>query len=213
VVGAIDREQLERRVLDDMDAGSWERAVVGTIDGYGPEIVRYLHTLLRDPVMVDDAFSLFCESVWRGLPRFRRESTLRVWCYALARHARSAALRAGRRGGEVLGISEIESVRIAAANVRTRTAEYLRTGARARIEQLRARLDPEDQMLLVLRITRRFEWKDIARALADVDEPLDDATLARRATALRKRYQRVKDELRAAARAQPDDDVSTRSFD
>lgn len=203
-----DREQLERNILAAIDAGSWESAVAQTITGYGPEIVRYLHTLLRDPAAADDAFSLFCENVWRGLPRFRRESTLRVWCYALARYARSRALR-GQRRHDLLALSDVDSVRIAAANVRTKTAEYLRTDARARIDRLRTQLAPDDQMLLVLRITRQFDWKDIVRALADVDEPLDDANLARRAAALRKRYQRVKDELRAAVRAQPDDDGFT----
>jgi RNA polymerase sigma factor (sigma-70 family) len=197
VLGATDREQLERQVLATIDAGGVERAVVEIIEGYGPEIVRYLHTLLRDPTAVDDSFSVFCENVWRALPRFRRESSLRVWCYSLARHARSRALRDRKRDQRVAQC-DVRSIQIAADNVRTRTAEYLRTETRARIDRLRSQLDPDDQMLLVLRITRQFEWKEIARSLADVDEDLDDTELARRAAALRKRYQRVKDELRAA---------------
>ena len=122
-----------------------------------------------------------------------------MWCYSLARHARSRALRDRKR--DQRGVQcDVRSIQIAADNVRTRTAEYLRTETRERIDRLRAELEPDDQMLLVLRITRQFEWKEIARSLADVDEALDDAELSRRAAALRKRYQRVKDQLRAAMR-------------
>ena len=42
-----------------------------------------------------------------------------------------------------------------------------------------------------------MSWKDVARALAE--ERDDDATLTTRAAALRKRYERVKAELRELA--------------
>jgi RNA polymerase sigma-70 factor (ECF subfamily) len=84
--------------------------------------------------------------------------------------------------------------------VRSRTAEYLRSETKDKVDAIRAKLAPDDQSLLVLRVNRGLGWNDIARALAEPDEVLADKELVRRAAALRKRFQRLKDELRAAVR-------------
>jgi RNA polymerase sigma-70 factor (ECF subfamily) len=92
----------------------------------------------------------------------------------------------------------VPSIELAAAEVRAQTAEYQRSDAGDKVAQLRAALPPDDHALLVLRVNRKLEWNEIARALADPDEELAAADLARRAAALRKRFQRIKNELRAA---------------
>jgi len=83
-----------------------------------------------------------------------------------------------------------------AASMRTPTPEYLKTGARRRVAALRAGLAPEDRELLLLRVTRKLEWDEIARILGDAEAPTT-ADLARTSAALRKRYERLKTSLRA----------------
>jgi RNA polymerase sigma-70 factor, ECF subfamily len=68
-----------------------------------------------------------------------------------------------------------------------------------RVAKLRAELDPEDQTLLILRVNRQLPWRDIARIMTDEGDASDDDELKRRAAALRKRFERLKEELRAKA--------------
>ncbi|HUJ57524.1 MAG TPA: sigma factor [Kofleriaceae bacterium] len=200
MTGEAERARLERAIGDAWRARAWQDAATALIAGYGPEILRYLLALAREADTADEAFSQFCENVWLGLPSFRGESTFRVWAYAVARFAWTRTRRGARRRRRHVPLSEVPSVELAADAVRTRTAEYLRTDARDRVAELRARLDPDDHSLLILRVNRRLAWNDIARALAPPDEPLPEPAVAKRAAALRKRYQRIKDELRAAVR-------------
>src|SRR5262249_48514473 len=79
--------------------------------------------------------------------------------------------------------------------VRTETAPYLRTEVKDKLAEIRASLPPEDELLLVLRVDKRLEWKDIARVLRGGDVPADDTVLARESQRLRKRFQHLKDRL------------------
>jgi RNA polymerase sigma-70 factor (ECF subfamily) len=72
-----------------------------------------------------------------------------------------------------------------------------RVDRNARVAEVRtivAKLAPEDQMLLILRLNRRLGWNEVARVL---DGEGDEQALARRAAALRKRFERLKETLRA----------------
>jgi RNA polymerase sigma-70 factor (ECF subfamily) len=193
-----ERARVERAIHAAWQARAWDVAVAALITGYGPEILRYLIGLARDGDAADEAFSQFCENVCIGLPKFRGEATFRVWSYSVAHFAWTRYLRgARRRRARQVPLSEVPSVELAARAVRTRTAEYLRTDVRAHVDALRERLDPDDHALLILRVNRGLGWNEIARALAPPDEPLPEPAIARRAAALRKRFQRIKDELRA----------------
>lgn len=194
-----DKGVLEERIRTAWTAQDWAAAATALVEGYGPEILRYLLSLVRDATAAGDVFSQFCENVWVGLPRFRGESSFRVWAYALARHAWFRLLRDPHRKQERrIQLSDVPSVQLVADNVRSRTAEYMRTETKDKIDEIRAKLPPDDQSLLVLRVNRGMGWNDIARALAEPDEVLEDTELTKRAAALRKRFQRLKDELRAA---------------
>jgi RNA polymerase sigma-70 factor, ECF subfamily len=196
-----DKAALEERIRVAWAAQTWEAAATELIAGYGPEILRYLLSVVRDSGAAGDVFSQFCENVWVGLPKFRGEASFRVWAYAVARHAWYRLLRDPHRKKERrIQLSDVPSVQLAANNVRSRTAEYLRSETKDKVDAIRAKLAPDDQSLLVLRVNRGLGWNDIARALAEPDEVLADKELVRRAAALRKRFQRLKDELRAAVR-------------
>ena len=83
------------------------------------------------------------------------------------------------------------------AAARSRTAPWQRTDVKDQFRALRARLDDDDQTLLVLRVDRGLAWRDVARVFVGVDA--NDAAVDKEAARLRKRFQTLKDELRAQA--------------
>ncbi len=66
--------------------------------------------------------------------------------------------------------------------------------------RLRQSLDPEDQAMLILRIDRRMSWSEIGAVMLGVDEPRNEAALARKATAVKKRFEQVEADLKRLAR-------------
>jgi RNA polymerase sigma-70 factor (ECF subfamily) len=187
------------------DAQQWAEAATLIVQRYGRELLSYLVAIARDETDGSEAFSQFTEDLWRGLPRFRWQSTARTWCYALARNALFRIRRRGRRSAAAVPLSEVPELEHAAAQVRTTTLTYLRTEVKDEIAALRERLSPDDQALLILRVDRKLEWLDVARALADEDVELTDSDLARRSAALRKRFARIKAELKKLLRDRPRD--------
>ncbi|HZZ86557.1 MAG TPA: sigma-70 family RNA polymerase sigma factor [Anaeromyxobacteraceae bacterium] len=184
-------ENLETRVRQRLSAGDPDTAATLAIREMGPEVLGYLRAVLRDETDASDAFSLFAESTWRGLPGFRSEASLRTWLY---RVAWSAALRLVRdpyrARRELLPTSAASRL---AASVFASTAQRAEE-ERTAVQELRARLTPEEQSLLVLRLDRELSWREVAEVLAEEDAPkLDEA-------ALRKRFERVKEKLGRLAR-------------
>jgi len=196
------RLRLEGEVKSQCEAGDWDGAATAILRGFGSEIFAFLVAVERSEAEASDTFSDLAEAVWRGLPSFAWESSVRTWTYAVARNlarrrARDAA-RQGRRGPRA-GESALDAV---AAQVRTETAGFLRTEKRTRLQLLRDSLPPADRMLLILRIDRKLPWNDLATVLheGDDDAPLDPQALARESTRLRQRFQWLKDKLRKMAR-------------
>ena len=185
--------EVEEKVRAACEAKRWEEGVTLALSGYGPELMSYLVALVRDAADADDAFGTLAETLWRSLPSFRWESSLRTYAYALARSAAMRILRDGRRRvrSEPLSSPSVEAV---VADVRSRTATFLRTETKRKVDELREALDPEDRTLLILRVNRGMSWKEIAEVMGEEGD--DRASVDRRAAALRKRYERLKEELR-----------------
>jgi RNA polymerase sigma-70 factor (ECF subfamily) len=196
------RARLESDVRSLCEARDWDAAATAILRGYGPEVFGFLVAVHRNEAAANDAFSDLAEAIWRSLPSFAWQSTVRTWTYAIARNVsrtrKRDAARHDRRAPRD-GESALEGV---AAKVRTETAAFLRTEKKTRLQALRDALPEEDRMLLVLRIDRGLAWNDLARVLHEGDEDavLDDAALAREAARLRKRFQLVKDRLRELAK-------------
>src|SRR5579863_4872863 len=162
-------DETEARML--CERGEVDKAATWVLHTYGPEVMSYLISLEPVPDEARDVFSEFCVGLWEGLPRFRFECSLRTYCYVLARRQWALGLRRrGRRRAEVPLTAEAEAV---VEQIRTSTAEYLRTDARERLRKLRETLDEKDHTLLVLRLHRQLEWPEIARVLSD-DATRDD---------------------------------------
>ena len=191
------RAELERGIQARHAAGEHDVATTMAIETYGPELYGFLQALARDEDLAAEAFSTFAEDLWKGLPKFRWESSLRTWCYALARNALHRVRRdPARRPQRNVPLSHVGSTMSGlAAAMRTATAQHLRTDVKDRFAELRARLDPEDHALLILRVDRKMSWRDIARAMQG--EETED--VEKRAAALRKRFERAKNLLRDLA--------------
>ena len=94
-------------------------------------------------------------------------------------------------------LSDVPSVLAVVEAVRTTTALHLRTEIKDAFAKLRDALEPEDHMLLGLRVDRRMAWNEIARVLGSDPDAVD-----KDAAALRKRFERLKKRLRELARDQ-----------
>jgi RNA polymerase sigma-70 factor (ECF subfamily) len=203
---------LESRIRGLHQAGDLQAAATCALEGYGPEIFGCMVGLLSSDQDAEEAFAEFAEDVWVGLPGFGWRSSFRTWAYVLARNA-VRRLRgsgpAGLRRAERLSRSpDVERLEVL---VRSVTRPYLRTEVKSELTLLRESLDTEDQLLLILRLDKGLSWREIAVVFAGdpaaaegggeqaAGDQLDDASVERRAAALRKRFQVLKDELRARA--------------
>ena len=182
---------LERKIGELLATGDVRAAATETIRGFGPAVVRFLRSSLRDEDDAADAFSRFAEKLWRSLPSFRGECSLRAFCYRVAwseaEHVRGDAYRKRRvrlRSGIAARLAE--EVRASSEAGRERRAE--------RFAELRAALQPHEQSLLALRIDQELSWREIAHVLAAGGEP------AVTEAAVRKRFERTKDKVAAMAR-------------
>jgi RNA polymerase sigma-70 factor (ECF subfamily) len=188
-----DGDAAEDRILRSLDAGALGDAATSALRAYGPGIFAYLVAVLRDRQMAEETFADFGEQLWKGIAGFRRECPFRAWAYRIAWCSAVHALRDPyRRRGRRLETREVSEI---LEPIRTRTARWLETHSKSQLEELRASLEPEERALLILRLDRRLSWREVARALAeDGAEPATDAVL-------RKRFERIKERLRALAEA------------
>jgi RNA polymerase sigma-70 factor (ECF subfamily) len=181
-------EQELRRLAED---GRVTDAATRAIEGYGGELLGYLCAIAPSTSEAEELFAELCERLWRGLPQFRWTSSFRTWAYAIARNLVRDSHRRRKRA-PIVALDDASEIAEKAIAVRTTTMMYMRTETKKRFDELRAALEEDDRTLLVLRVDRRMPWRDIARVMADDGDDLD-----RLAASLRKRFERVKERLRA----------------
>jgi RNA polymerase sigma-70 factor (ECF subfamily) len=179
----------ELEATESLARGDLEAAAVAALELYGTPVLGYLASLLRDEATAREVFSQFAEDLWRGLPTFRGECSLRAWCYRLAWHAAARHLRdPWRRRAQPL-----TSRRISALVRSTATSGLAAGSRRSRLAALRDRLSSEEETLLALRIDDELEWEEIAHVLsAEGAHASPDG--------LRKRYERLRRKLAQMAR-------------
>jgi RNA polymerase sigma-70 factor (ECF subfamily) len=180
-------------------AGQFEDAATATLEAYGDEILSFLVSRLRSPSDGQEAFSMFAEDLWLGLPKFAWRCSMRTWAYTLARNAAARYATAPQRhAARNLTLSRKGRLSELVERVRSATQIYQRTAVKDRFRVLREKLDPDDQMLLVLRVDRGMAWRDLALTMAG-DANLDDAAIDRESSRLRKAFERVKSDLKNMA--------------
>lgn len=189
-MGSANHAEIEARIRRHLDAGDLGAAATAAFKGYGPQIMGYLVAVLRDHDEATEAFGVFSEDLWRGLPGFRGESSFRTWAYRLALHAASRQRRSPHKrrmrqflSGEMSALTD---------QIRSQTLAHIKTSVKDRFAGIRAKLDLGDQTLLILRVDRKLSWREVAEVMAESGEEIDPATL-------RKRYERLKDRLRELA--------------
>jgi RNA polymerase sigma-70 factor, ECF subfamily len=164
------------------------------LESYGPELVGWLCATLTE-TDAHEAFSIVGEELWKSLPNFDGRCSVRTWCYMLARSARARILAPAARRREQL-VSQIPSVAHAVTRV-WNTTQRAAAQQHDVYGQIRRELDDEDQVLLVLRVDKDLSWRDIAIVLLGANANGEE--LERKAAALRKQFERVKDRLRELA--------------
>lgn len=188
----------ESDIREAWDAGHLDRAATLILERYGQELLGFLHAMARPPLDPDELFSETCERLWKKLPEFRWQSSIRTWAYVIARNLLRSGFRAklGPKGRiDPLPSSEFSDL---IAKARSSTPPHIRTRAKDRLHEIRQKLDPDDQTLLILRVDRGMAWKDIAEVIVDEN---DDRSASQRAAALRKRFARLKERLREEMQA------------
>src|SRR5687768_10505032 len=91
----VQHVNVETPVKAALEAGDERRAATLALRAYGSEVLSFVVVMVKDGDAAEDVFSMFCEDVWRGLPGFRWESSLRTWLYAVARRAALRHLQHG----------------------------------------------------------------------------------------------------------------------
>ncbi len=179
----------ELELRESLARGDLDAAAVAALELWGNPVLRYLVSLLRDEETAREVFSQFAEDLWRGLPEFRGECSLRAWCYRLAWHAAARHLRdPWRRRGQPL-----TSGKISALVQSISTSGRAPGSRRSLLAELRERLTPEEETLLALRVDRELEWEEVAHVLSAGGEQASP-------DALRRRYERLRQKLAQMAR-------------
>ncbi len=184
------REAFDARVRSLLAQGRVDETTELVLREYGGELLGFLHGTMSHPQDADDAFSLLAAALWRSLPSFEWRSSLRTWLYVLARRAMSRVHRGQSRDELLPRPSAIDRL---VDETRATSLPQL-AAVREGLAGLRARLEPDDQILLVLRVDRELPWRDIAEVLAD-----DGVDPDRLSASLRKRFERIKARIRALA--------------
>jgi len=184
------RVKLEDHARALLAAGDGKAAATAVIEALGPTILGYLRPVLRDEDDVADAFSLWAENVWKGLPAFEGRSSLKTWCVRLACNV---ALNQKNQ-------AHVRRVRRFDPGEASALADSLRTASAVRIERrrqgilgLRKELTPEEQTLLFLRADQELSWDEASEILSEAGPPVSAVTLA-------KRFERLKERLGKLAR-------------
>jgi RNA polymerase sigma-70 factor (ECF subfamily) len=191
----VANEQLEweHEIARLLDTGNVTGAATATLRQLGPPVLQYLRAVVRDLDDADDAFSRFAEGVWSSLAQFRRECSLSSWAYRIAWHAALRVLQDPyRRRRHLLQTGEVSQL---VAEVRSLASIAREEGVGERIARLRRSLAPDEETMLILRFERGLTWQEIARVLVETGTSVD-------AAALRKRFERLKNRLRAQAVAE-----------
>ncbi|WP_309890273.1 sigma-70 family RNA polymerase sigma factor [Archangium sp.] len=191
------RQQLEQRIREFCLRGETGHAVQTALEGYGPEFMRLLGSILHDREQARDAYSALTEHLLMDLPTFRWDCSFRTWAYQVARHIayRMIASPAARKLPVSLG-----ALRDEAHRERSLTKPWLQSTVKARFRELREQLSPHEQAILAFRLDQRMSWQEVARAMAGPEDVLSPGALDRRAAVLRQQFQRIKERLRELAR-------------
>jgi DNA-directed RNA polymerase specialized sigma24 family protein len=155
---------------------------------------------LRSDEHAQEAFSMFAEDLWSSMSSFGWRCSMRCWVHILARNAANRyASSPQRRPQRNLPLSQHVCELAVVEAERSLTRPYHQTAVKQRVRALRERLPNEDQQILVLHVDRSLSFRELALVVREGASELDEEALTREAARLRKRFERIKAELRKLA--------------
>lgn len=188
-------DELEQAVQSACQNNDYPRAATLILSELGPDLLRVIHARFMDEEQSGEVFARFAEDMWRGLPSFAFRCSLRAWLFTLARNAGSRYLKRDvKRQRAQVPLSNVPELQDQVARVRTATFAQS-TNREDRLEQLRSELPEEDRLILMLRVDRQLDFREIALVTLG-DAEADEAAVTREAARLRKRFQLVKERLK-----------------
>ena len=152
----LSRERSERDIRAALGAGEVAGAASDVLRLYEAEVFGFLLAVLDDSAAARDVYLSVGERVGEDIAGFAWRCSLRAWVYAIAHQ------EMGRRPPRPEVTDAGDSPRSVALPDPTTTIPCRPIGMRASIAALRRQLPPEDRELLILRIDRRFGWRELA---------------------------------------------------
>jgi RNA polymerase sigma-70 factor (ECF subfamily) len=155
-VDLADRDDLRRTAAG--DACAFERFV----ERHEASISRFLTNVLDDPAAAEDALQETFLAAWRAARRFRGESSVRTWVFAIARNAAS---RHYRRRDRVAEEATLDELGVLAGWGADDEAGVRRVADRQLVAIGFRGLGPEEREVLVLRDFEGFSGQECADML------------------------------------------------
>lgn len=155
----------DRAAVDDAragDTGAFETLVLR----YQTRIVNYASALIHDAGAAEDVAQETFVRAWRGLGRFRGESSFKTWLYRIATNvARTQLDRRGRQVRIADRSLDDEAQPLQAGDVPSPAPDAETTLlAREEIDRALAELPDELRLALILRDVEGLDYKEIAGA-------------------------------------------------
>lgn len=153
----------DRAVVDDAcagDAGAFETLVVR----YQGRLVSFAAALIGDPGAAEDVAQEAFVRAWRGLARFRGESSFKTWLYRIATNVARTHLERRSRQARVVSRSLDDEGQSPAAGEVPSAAPDAEASlvTRETIDRALGELPEELRLALVLRDVEGLEYKEIA---------------------------------------------------
>ncbi len=175
---------LEQHIAEALAEGDGYEATLRALEGWGREVLGMLLLLLGDQARATTAFSTVESMARDEISAPCWPESRRVWLHILGKRAADAA-------PQMLEATPSTSC--------TPTWPSAVAASPLSLPDLHETLDVEDKLRLVLRIRRRFSWREIAAVIDGVAAD-DESALCRAAQRQRLRHRTV--ELRLRARHQ-----------
>lgn len=134
------------------------------VERHGPSLYRYAARLLDDRSQSDDCVQETFLAAWRGLKKFRGDSSVRTWLFTICRH--EVFRRSRRRNDDLVLDVELDEVRDQIRDLRADPARTSEAAALREALDLALRLlPPRQRSAWILREVEELSYEEIAEVL------------------------------------------------
>lgn len=175
---------VDQQIAALVTAGDIDRAARVAIDSFGPEVLTLLVALLGDEVSAKAVHVSFPDALRQSFATYRGECTPRTWSYLIGNHLAQAHIRRTQVGLPPSTTPARSEVVAAAATIDG-------------LERARAALSSDDRALLVMRVDRSMSWAEVAQVFLGPELACHPSVVAKKSAYLRKRYERLPQQLKA----------------